>query len=186
MKDAFERRALLLHLGDALHAIDVALAADARRPTLQHLLNAHAELAAHAWLAAIAPDTKATDFAKRASAAFAGWPAQLLEEQVDYTRLALAVRDNLFADDPVAWRTYVDAMKHDVEWFGDALPSVSDAARIDEIANEPQPSAENDAQAVEPADVERARERDDTQRESIESAESNGRLYPSWPWKPGV
>ncbi|MPW21157.1 hypothetical protein GCT13_30840 [Paraburkholderia sp. CNPSo 3157] len=177
MKDAFERRALLLHLGDALHAIDVALAADATRHTVRDLLNAHADLAAHAWLAAVSPATTAADFAKQASASFAAWPAQLLEEQVDYAQLALAVRDNLFAGNAAGWRAYVDAMKREVEWFGDALPAHAEpTAQTFESADADVPSADA-------ADVERAEEPGEPQRESVES---NGRLYPSWPWKPGV
>ncbi|MEM5385146.1 hypothetical protein VSR68_16295 [Paraburkholderia phymatum] len=180
MKDAFERRALLLHLGDALHAIDAALAADATRHTVRDLLDAHADLAAHAWLAAISPATKAADFAKQASASFVAWPAQLLEEQVDYAQLALAVRDNLFADDAAGWRAYVDAMKREVEWFGDALPAhVEPTAQTIESANADVPSAD----AADATDVERAEEPGEPRRESVES---NGRLYPSWPWKPGV
>ncbi|MBP0589806.1 hypothetical protein J8I87_08765 [Paraburkholderia sp. LEh10] len=185
MKDAFERRALLLHLGDALHAIEIALAGDARRYTLQDLLNAHAGLAAHAWLAAVPPETSAEDFARRASASFAGWPAQLLEEQVDYTRLALAVRDNLFADHLAGWHAYVDAMKPEVAWFGDGLPAVEavEASRIAEASEDTQARAADMADAADRSDVERAEERGETQRESVES---NAGVYPSWPWKPGV
>ncbi|ALL65370.1 hypothetical protein K788_00020025 [Paraburkholderia caribensis MBA4] len=178
MKDAFERRALLLHLGDALQTLSTALAADAKHHTVHHLLNAHPELAAHAWLAAVSPKMKAAEFAKRASASFAIWPALLLDEQVDYTRLALAVRDHLFADDRAGWRTYVDAMKREVEWFGDALAFAEEPVQA--AATAP-PSDETDTRAID-ADVERAGEGRDPQRDSVES---NG-LYPAWPWKPGV
>lgn len=179
MKDAFERRALLLHLGDALQTLSTALAADAKHHTVHHLQNAHPELAAHAWLTAVSPKMKASDFAKRASASFAEWPALLLEEQVDYTRLALTVRDHLFSDDRTGWRTYVDAMKREVEWFGDALPFAEEPVQAAETAR---PSDETDTRAND-ADVERAGEGSDPQRDSVES---NGGLYPAWPWKPGA
>jgi hypothetical protein len=179
MKDAFERRALLLHLGDALQTLSTALAADAKHHTVHHLLNAHPELAGHAWLAAVSPKMKAAEFAKRTSASFAEWPALLLEEQVDYTRLALTVRDHLFSDDRTGWRTYVDAMKREVEWFGDALPFAEEPVQAAETA---QPSDETDTRAND-ADVERAGEGSDPQRDSVES---NGGLYPAWPWKPVV
>ncbi|ACC70392.1 hypothetical protein PPMP20_07865 [Paraburkholderia phymatum] len=181
MKDAFERRALLLHLGDALQAIAAALATSAAHDTLRDLRNADASLAAHAWFAAISRDMKAADFAKRASAAFAAWPALLLEEQVDYTRLALAVRSHLFAEDPSGWRSYVEAIKREVEWFGDALPSANEPAQADETAGDAQ--ASDEAIANDTTDVERVEEPRDPQRESVES---NDRLYPSWPWKPGI
>ncbi|MBC8752473.1 hypothetical protein F6X42_40605, partial [Paraburkholderia sp. WC7.3b] len=84
MKDAFERRALLLHLGDALQAVAAALATNNPRDTVRDLLDADATLATHAWLAAVPPDMEVAEFAKRVSASFAGWPAQLLEAQVDY------------------------------------------------------------------------------------------------------
>jgi hypothetical protein len=179
MKDAFERRALLLHLGDALHTLSTALAADAKHHTVHHLLAAHPELAAHAWLKAVSPKMKAAEFAKRASVSFAQWPALLLQEQVDYMRLALAVHDQLFADDRAGWRTYVDAMKREVEWFGDGLPFTEEPAQAADTAqasDEPDPRAGN-------ADIERANEGSDPQRESVES---NGGLYPAWPWKPGA
>jgi hypothetical protein len=179
MKDAFERRALLLHLGDALQTLSTALVADAKHHTVHHLLNAHPELAGHAWLAAVSPKMKAAEFAKRASASFVEWPALLLEEQVDYTRLALTVRDHLFSDDRTGWRTYVDAMKREVEWFGDALPFAEEPVQAAETA---QPSDETDTRAND-ADVERAGEGSDPQRDSVES---NGGLYPAWPWKPVV
>ncbi|MBN3759016.1 hypothetical protein G3N95_39330 [Paraburkholderia sp. Tr-20389] len=181
MKDAFERRALLLHLGDALQAITAALAADTANHTLQDLLNAHANLAAHAWLAAVSPDMKAADFAKRTSAAFAAWPALLLEEKVDYDSLALAVRSHLFADEPAGWRSYVEAIRHEVEWFGDALPSIDEPTQTADRTAYAQASDEPPANDT--ADVERAEEPGDLQRESVES---NDRLYPSWPWKSGM
>ncbi|MBN3764783.1 hypothetical protein [Burkholderia sp. Ac-20365] len=186
MKDAFERRALLLHLGDALQAISAALAADAKHHTLHHLLNAHAELGAHEWLAAVSAKMKTTEFAKRASASFEKWPVRLLDEQVDYSALALAVQDNLFADNPSGWRAYIDAMKREVEWFGDGLPF---AEAAEELAQMPKLEVES-AQApndvdtpTADADIERVDEVGDQSRESVES---DGRLYPSWPWKPGV
>ncbi|MGT2470871.1 hypothetical protein [Paraburkholderia terrae] len=179
MKDAFERRALLLHLGDALQTLSTALAADAKHHTVHHLLNAHPELAGHAWLAAVSPKMKAAEFAKRTSASFAEWPGLLLEEQVDYTRLALTVRDHLFSDDRTGWRTYVDAMKREVEWFGDALPFAEEPVQAAETV----PSSDETDTRANDADVERADEGSDPQRDSVES---NGGLYPAWPWKPVV
>ena len=182
MKDAFERRALLLHLGDALHAIAAALAADATQSTWQDLLNAHKELGGRAWLVALSPDTATADFAKRASASFAEWPALLLEERVDYVRLALAVRSNLFAGDPAGWRSYADAIRREVAWFGDDLPCVDERPETPEYAQ----ASDEAGPSVDAADVERAEEGGDAQRKSVESVESDGRLYPAWPWKPGV
>ena len=180
MKDAFERRALLLHLGDALQAMAEALAANATRATVRDLMNADTRLGSYSWLAAVSPDMSAEDFAKRVSASFAGWPAQLLEEQVDYAQLALAVRGSLFADDSTGWQAYVDALKHEVQWFGDALPVVSATT-----TQPPEPADEDPlaADASRSADVERVEQVSEVPRESVES---NGRLYPSWPWKPGM
>lgn len=180
MKDAFERRALLLHLGGALHAMTAALAANATRHTVRELLDAHADLATHAWLAAVSPEMKTADFAKCVSASFAAWPALLLEAQVDYAQLALAVRSNLFADNPGGWHAYVDALKREVPGFGDALPAVSETtAQSGESGKEDALTA----YASDIVDVERAEEAGEAQRESVES---NAGLYPSWPWKPSV
>ena len=180
MKDAFERRALLLHLGDALQAIAAALAADPAHRTLRDLLNAHAELAAQPWLAAISPDTTTADFVRRASASLAEWPALLLEERVDYARLALAVRDRLFEGDIAGWHRYANTIRQEVPWFADDLPSADERSRTDETAGLAQ--AADEAQTpVDAGDVERAEEGGSAPRESVES---DGRLYPSWPWKP--
>jgi hypothetical protein len=178
MKDAFERRALLLHLGEALQAIAAALAAGSTHRTLRDLLNARTELAAQPWLAALSPDTTTADFVGRASASFAEWPALLLEERVDYARLALAVRDRLFAGDSAGWRRYVDAIRQEVAWFADDLPAAE--AHIDETP-EPAQAADEAPTPVDANDVERAEEGGSATRESVEG---DGRLYPSWPWKP--
>jgi len=135
MKDAFERRALLLHLGDALYAIESALNADAKYDTLSELSGAETKLASLEFLAAVSQETSPRDFARRASASFAAWPALLLEEEVDYTALALAVRDNLFADNASGWQAYVAMIKAEVKWFGDSLPA-DDAAEHDEAGIE--------------------------------------------------
>ncbi|MGF6408969.1 hypothetical protein [Paraburkholderia sp. MM5482-R1] len=181
MKDAFERRALLLHLGDALQAIAAALATNNPRDTVRDLLDADAALATHAWLAAVPPDMEVAEFAKRVSASFAGWPAQLLEAQVDYRQLAFAVRSNLFANDPPGWHAYVGALTREVEWFGDALPAASETTGQSREAGDDD-SPTSDTSDIETAKAERGGEAGDAQRESVES---NGRLYPSWPWKPG-
>jgi hypothetical protein len=180
MNDAFERRALLLHLGDALHAMTAALAANATCHTVRELLNAHADLATYAWLAAVSPDMKTTDFAKCLSASFALWPEQLLEAQVDYPQLALAVRSNLFADNARGWDVYVDALKREVQWFGDALPYVAENTAL---SRESGAGDAPTADTPDTGDAERADEAGEAQRESTES---NGGFYPSWPWKPGV
>lgn len=183
MKDAFERRALLLHLGDVLNTINVMLAADGKQRTLQQVIAANSSLAGRAWLASIAADTNPQAFVKSASAAFAAWPVQLLEEQVDYAELAAAVQRTLFAGNDAGWRGYVDAMKVEVPWFGDGLPAVEEHAQREVSVGEGDGDGDGDiADPAASADVERGEAGGEPQRESVEGSD---RLYPAWPWKPG-
>jgi hypothetical protein len=130
MKDAFERRALLLHLGDVLNVMDVVLKSGGHDRSVRQLAQANATLAANPLLTQIADDIKPHEFVQRASAAFAGWPAGLLEEELHHERLAATVRDNLFVGNAAGWQGYVAALKPEVSWFGEGLPNegVSDSA----------------------------------------------------------
>jgi hypothetical protein len=181
MKDAFERRALLLHLGDVLNVINAALADIGRQRTLQQVIAANGALAGQAWLASLGTDMDAQAFVKSASAAFAAWPAQLLEERVDYAQLAAAVQRNLFADNAAGWRAYVDVMKAEVAWFGDTL--VPPQAHAEHEASTAGSEDAGDPAAPGVTDIERGEANGQPQRESVEGSD---RLYPTWPWKPGI
>ncbi|MFC0576522.1 hypothetical protein [Paraburkholderia solisilvae] len=166
MKDAFERRALLLHLGAVLDALGKLLARSGDgTATMREVLSAHRSLSKLPLLQHLSCEVTAREFAQQASAAFAAWPAALLEAKLDREYLASVVRDGLFATHHEGWRAYVASLKQDVPWFGDGLPMP------------PQTEA---AALREP--VHRADEPRGTQHEATTAG--TGGVYPSWPWKP--
>jgi hypothetical protein len=166
MKDAFERRALLLHLGAVLDALDKLLARSGDgTATLRDVLSAHRSLSKLPLLRHVSGEMTAREFAQQASAAFAVWPAALLEAKLNREYLASVVRDGLFATHHEGWRAYVAGLKHDVPWFGDGLPM----------------SPRTEAAALREPEH-RADEPRDPQRDA--TAAGTGGVYPSWPWKP--
>jgi hypothetical protein len=165
MKDAFERRALLLHLGAVLDAMDKLLTYSGDRAvTVRELVSEHRALANLPLLRHVPAEVTAHGFMQRVSAAFAVWPAELLEAELDHERLAAVVRDGLFAADVDGWHAYVESVKPEVPWFGDGLPV---------------PPAEAGAPSKA---AHRTGESSERQRE--EESPDTGGIYPSWPWKP--
>jgi hypothetical protein len=130
MKDAFERRALLLHLGAVLDAMDKVLShsGDRTTVTLRELVSAQHSLAKLPLLQHVADEMTAQEFVRRVSATFACWPAELLEAGLNRERLAAVVRDALFAANDDGWRAYVASLKGEVPWFGDGLAPLSETA----------------------------------------------------------
>ncbi|MEM5402132.1 MULTISPECIES: hypothetical protein [Paraburkholderia] len=115
--DRFDRRELLLHLGEVLEAMrnvgatqsfsPVALIAS-REPSLQAL----------PFLRHMSPRLRARDFLERAASAYASWPRALLETELDRIELASTVQRELFADDPQGWASYAAWVRQKVSWFG--------------------------------------------------------------------
>jgi len=179
MKDAFERRALLLHLGTVLDTINtlLALADSDSSHTVRELAAAHRALAKHPLLQQMPAALSPHAFAQRASAAFAVWPQALLEAELDRERLALVVRDALFTANEAGWHAYVDSLKEEVSWFGEGLPPMPTApAAAVEPARPRKAAASASASASVPAG----------QRQPAAADESlaGAGVYPSWPWKP--
>ncbi|MGU7774724.1 hypothetical protein ACV229_31695 [Burkholderia sp. MR1-5-21] len=181
MKDAFERRALLLHLGDVLEAIErLSAGGEGERKTLHQLIAANEALASLPLLQQVSQQMTLHEFVQRASAAFSTWPRALLEPELNREHLASMVQRNLFAGNPAGWRAYVRGFKPEVAWFGDGLPAGDTDA---ESRADTYDAVEEDARADEPAvvgDVERDEASTMYERESVESG---GPFYPSWPWK---
>jgi hypothetical protein len=166
MKDAFERRALLLHLGTVLEAINEVLAlAGSRNTPVRELAAEHRSLAKLPLLQQMHAALTAQEFAQRTSAAFAAWPAQLLEAELDRKHLALVVRDKLFSANEAGWSAYVASLKPEVSWFGEDLPA---------MRTEPVLDAALRRKAAEPVRAKEAQH-----KEALAAAG----VYPSWPWK---
>jgi hypothetical protein len=196
MKDAYERRALLLHLGDVLEAMHDILQRRRGALTVGELVAAHSALGRFPFLTQISPQMPADEFVERATRAFASWPQALLEEHLNRAQLALGVRRSLFAGHPAGWRAYGAMLRSEVAWFGKGVPRVvvegEVAVEVDagddvpehdvEAATVDMPGVDEPSGAtdVERGDVEQRR----PGRQSVENVEGIGRIYPSWPWKP--
>jgi hypothetical protein len=179
MKDGFERRALLLHLGEVMETVACLLKREPGQRSVHQVAKADTSLASLPLLEQVSPRMTPVEFAQRASAAFCTWPSELLEAELNRDELASTVQQHLFAGNPDGWRAYVADLRIEVPWFGEGVPMI-------EVAAEPISAAVADApesEAPKARDLERARESEASSRESVETSE---RIYPSWPWKPGT
>lgn len=127
--DRFDRRELLLHLGDMLDAAQrVAEIREPDAPVAQ-LASRHAALRRLAFLEALAPTITAARFGTQIASAFAAWPRVLLEPELDRDALARGVQRALFDGDAAGWTVYVTFMREKVAWFADRIGDA--AARAD-------------------------------------------------------
>jgi hypothetical protein len=182
MKDAYQRRALLLHLGDVLEVINRLLADGHRR--VPDLLAADKGLERLTWLSQLSPGMTVEECVRRAAGAFSSWPGALLEPELNREQLALTVQRSLFAGNPEGWRAYVAVLQQEVAWFGTGLPPLESTRQEQDVtggANQPDSPDSGAAYEADRGDI----ERDDGagMRGSRESVESDSGLYPSWPWK---
>jgi hypothetical protein len=169
--DRFDRRELLLHLGDVLEAISCVAKAGKPVAPVAELANSEDALQEFVFLKALAPTITAAQFAERAASAFFLWPKELLEEQLNRRALASTVQHDLFEGNPDGWNAYVAELQKKVTRFGAELPKMKKASKPREAHNtreEPNP-VEASAAPAEPA------------AESGTSDEKRG-----WPWpQPG-
>jgi hypothetical protein len=179
MKDGFERRALLLHLGEVMETVACLLKREAGQRSGHQLAETDRSLASLPLLGQVSPRMTPVEFAQRASAAFYTWPSELLEAELNREELASTVQQHLFAGNPDGWRAYVAERRVEVPWFGEGVAVLEAAAEPISRAVRGQP----ETGAPEPSEFERARDSEPTARESAETSE---RIYPSWPWKPST
>jgi len=191
MKDAYERRALLLHLGSVLRGTShiAVRQRDMRDDIPVRNLYAVAELAKTLpWLAHVLPQMNAHEFVAQALKAFRSWPEDLLELSLDRAKLAAPVREHLFAENQPGWQAYIAILQSEVSWFGEGLTAGAGASPAVDGGDQETPDAPD---SVEPqageetgnGDVERAGSGRGVARESVEGQEA---IYPSWPWKSAV
>lgn len=126
--DRFDRRELLLHLGEVLEAMrDVAGTTQPYAP-VAHLASREPSLQALPFLKHLPPRLRAGDFLERAASAYASWPRALLGNELDRAELASTVRRALFQDDSQSWESYAAYIRQKVSWFGRELDKATDAA----------------------------------------------------------
>ncbi|PRX36393.1 hypothetical protein B0G75_101582 [Paraburkholderia sp. BL18I3N2] len=121
MDDRFDRRELLLHLGDILAALNCLNDANEPGATVAQLVQKHASLQDFAFLHALPPTMTATEFGTRVARSFFSWPSELLEADLNRDTLASTVQQNLFAANPDGWNAYLGYVQKKVKWFGTGL-----------------------------------------------------------------
>jgi hypothetical protein len=121
LDDRFERRELLLHLGDMLEAMRCV--ANTNRPdaSVAQLANDEKSLQRFAFLRGLAPTMRATEFARRATSAYSPWPKELLEQQLNHDALASSVQHALFEENTDGWKAFLTHIQKKVTWFGTGL-----------------------------------------------------------------
>lgn len=189
MKDAYERRALLLHLGDVLEGIDRLLSDGLL--SVHDLVVADKDLERFTWLSQLSPGMQTEEFVRRAARGFCSWPIELLEPELNHERLALTVQRSVFADNPEGWRAYAGTLQQQVGWFGTGVPWLESAGQAQGVNGDADPPDSPDSGAVrerlEAHDIERdTGQRMPGSRESVEGVEGGSGFYPSWPWKSGA
>ena len=125
MDDRFDRRELLLHLGDVLEATNYVAKANRPDTPVAHLATHEASLQAFPFLRYVAPRVRVKDFPERAASAYALWPKELLERELNRIGLASTVRRELFDDNPEGWESYAAYIREKVSWFGLDLPDMT-------------------------------------------------------------
>lgn len=166
MDDRFDRRELLLHLGDVLDALHrLASKSEAGAPVTR-LIQEDDSLQRFEFLRALAPQMTVAEFTQGVASAFFLWPKELLEAELDRDALASSVQHNLFDGNPEGWNAYVDYVQKKVKWFGNGLSNLEQGA-----AAEPSHDAAAEVSPVE-APV--------TTVPAVEADERNEKR--GWPW----
>ncbi|MEM5326980.1 hypothetical protein VSR34_10290 [Paraburkholderia sp. JHI2823] len=171
MNDAFERRALLLHLGRTLQLLARILETHATAETIGELIELNPILENEVLLRHVSPSMSVEEFVMRTQQAFCGWPQALLDETLDHDAFAASVRNRLFALNARGWHAYAAGLRSEVAWFGLESPRASRPRarrRSDDRVAARSPARANvagaGAAAASPRDIER--DQDDPERTS--------------------
>ncbi|NLP64614.1 hypothetical protein [Paraburkholderia sacchari] len=118
MKDAFERRALLLQLGRTLQLLARILESRTTAATVGEFIALNPLLEDEPLLEHVLPSMSVDDFVAQAAQAFCTWPARLLDETLERDAFAASVREHLFDQNPGGWRAYAAGLRGELAWFG--------------------------------------------------------------------
>ena len=144
MDDRFDRRELLLHLGDMLEALNCLTRAARPDALVARLAKEQDALQDFGYLRALAPKMTVAEFGARVASAFFLWPKELLESELNRNALASTVQHDLFDGNPNGWKEYVVHIQKKVKWFGSGLPEMKLGA-----SNDPAHDAADEASPVE-------------------------------------
>ena len=143
MDDRFDRRELLLHLGDMLEALSCLTKTGRPDALVAQLAKEQDSLQDFGYLRAIAPKMTVAEFSARVASAFFLWPKELLASELNRNALASTVQHDLFDGNPDGWKEYVAYMQTKVSWFGTGLPEMKPGT-----SEEPVPAGADDASPV--------------------------------------
>jgi hypothetical protein len=124
MDDRFDRRELLLHLGDMLEALNCLSRAGQPDMLVAQLAAQEESLQSFKVLRMVAPGMTVGAFGACVASAFFHWPKELLEAEPNRNALASTVQHDLFDGNPDGWKTYVADMQEKVKWFGTGSPEM--------------------------------------------------------------
>jgi hypothetical protein len=129
--DRFDRRELLLHLGDILEALTCLVRIKKADQSVAQLVRDEESLQDFEFLRALEPNMTVTEFCAGVGSAFFLWPKALLELELNRNALASTVQHDLFAGNPDGWDVYVTHVQKKVSWFGTGLPAMKAGKRVE-------------------------------------------------------
>lgn len=142
--EPYERRALLLHLGDVLETVFCLSQCADEYASIGEAVAGNDALAGFTLLGFVDARMTPRDFIRRASGAFFVWPKALLDEALNRPMLASTVKHDLFEDHAAGWRAYADERRKDVPWFGDDVPDVAQSTAPAHAASEQSPASKEE------------------------------------------
>ena len=152
IQEPYQRRALLLHLGDVLETVFCLSQCADDHASIGDAVKGNDALAGFTLLGFVDSAMTPRDFIRRASGAFFVWPKALLDETLNRPLLASTVKHDLFADNAKGWEAYVEERRKDVAWFGEHLPDEAlSAAPAHESAHTQKAPAHSTAEAEQPS-----------------------------------
>jgi hypothetical protein len=128
MDDRFDRRELLLHLGDMLEALSCLARTGRPEALVRQLAREQDSLQGFEFLHMVSAKMTAAEFGARVANAFFLWPKELLDTALNRTALASTVQHDLFDGNPDGWKAYTAHMQKKVKWFGAGLPEIKEDA----------------------------------------------------------
>jgi hypothetical protein len=126
VEDRYDRRELLLHLGDVLEAMSCVSRLERPDASVVELARVESSLRDFPFLATLAPETTASRFVSMAASGFFLWPKELLSLELNRGVLAATVQNDLFSGNPSGWAAYVALIQQKVSWFGVELAPKAD------------------------------------------------------------
>jgi hypothetical protein len=128
VKEPYERRALLLHLGDVLETVFCLSQCADDYASIGAAVRGNDALTGFTLLGFVDENMSPREFIRRATGAFFVWPKALLDAELNRPMLASTVKHDLFDNNSRGWDAYVDERRREVKWFGDALAEAAKKA----------------------------------------------------------